>query len=71
MKIITSHNMPATELMEGGIEWNVLSRGLTAGSVKKQKYDFHGLFPDWHERMLLAGIRRDRNHPVSYVEYWE
>src|SRR5262249_2664905 len=30
---------------------------------QKTPFDFHLIFPDWHEQDLRAFIRRDRNHP--------
>src|SRR5690554_1239307 len=30
---------------------------------RKTLFDFHLIFPEWHEQDLRAFIRRDRNHP--------
>jgi beta-galactosidase len=30
---------------------------------QKTAFDFHLIFPDWHEQDLRAFVRRDRNHP--------
>jgi hypothetical protein len=36
---------------------------LIAWVRRKTPFDFHLIFPDWHEQDLRAFIRRDRNHP--------
>ena len=30
---------------------------------QKTPFDFHLVFPEWHEQDLRAMLRRDRNHP--------
>jgi beta-galactosidase len=34
---------------------------------QKTPFDFHLIFPDWHEQDLRAFIRRDRNHPSVFL----
>lgn len=63
--IRTSHNPPAPELLEltDRLGLLVLDEIFDAWEMKKTPWDFHLVFPDWHEPDLRAMLRRDRNHP--------
>ena len=61
----TSHNPPAPELLELADKMGFLVMDETFDVWVRQKtpFDFHLIFPDWHEQDLRAQLRRDRNHP--------
>ncbi len=63
--IRTSHNPPAPELLEltDQMGFLVLDEIFDSWVRQKTPFDFHLIFPDWHEQDLRAFIRRDRNHP--------
>lgn len=64
-----SHNPPAPELMElaDRMGFLVLDEIFDAWVRQKTPFDFHLIFPDWHEQDLRAFIRRDRNHPSVFL----
>jgi len=63
--IRTSHNPPAPELLEltDAMGFVVMDEAFDCWVRSKTPFDFHLIFPDWHEQDLRAQIRRDRNHP--------
>jgi beta-galactosidase len=63
--IRTSHNPPAPELLEltDRMGFLVMDEIFDAWVRQKTPFDFHLIFPDWHEPDLRAMICRDRNHP--------
>ena len=63
--IRTSHNPPAPELLEltDAMGLVVMDEAFDCWVRQKTPFDFHLIFPDWHEQDLRAQIRRDRNHP--------
>jgi len=63
--IRTSHNPPAPELLELADQMGfvVMDEAFDCWARQKTPFDFHLIFPDWHEPDLRAQIRRDRNHP--------
>jgi beta-galactosidase len=63
--IRTSHNPPAPELLELTDEMGflVMDEAFDCWVRQKTPFDFHLIFPDWHEQDLRAQIRRDRDHP--------
>ena len=67
--IRTSHNPPAPELLEltDRMGFLVLDEIFDAWVRQKTPFDFHLLFPEWHEQDLRAFIRRDRNHPSVFL----
>ena len=67
--IRTSHNPPAPELLEltDRMGFLVMDEIFDAWVRQKTPFDFHLIFPDWHEQDLRAFIRRDRNHPSVYL----
>jgi beta-galactosidase len=60
-----AHNPPAPELLEltDRLGFLVVDEVFDAWVRRKTPFDFHLIFPDWHEQDLRAFIRRDRNHP--------
>lgn len=63
--IRTSHNPPSVELMELCDELGILvdSEIFDMWELKKNDFDYHRFFPEWHERDVRSWVRRDRNHP--------
>jgi len=61
----TSHNPPAPEFMElaDRMGFLVMDEAFDCWVRQKTPYDFHLIYPDWHEQDLRAQIRRDRNSP--------
>ena len=61
----TSHNPPAPELLEltDSLGFLVMDEAFDVWVRQKTPYDFHLIFPEWHEQDLRAMIHRDRNHP--------
>ncbi len=66
--IRTSHNMPATELMELADEMGFLidSEAFDMWEHPKTTYDYARFFKEWSRRDVASWIRRDRNH-VSVI----
>jgi beta-galactosidase len=60
-----AHNPPAPELLEltDKMGFLVIDESFDAWERRKAPLDFHLIFPDWHEQVLRALVRRDRNHP--------
>lgn len=63
--IRTAHNPPAPEQLElaDRMGFLVVDESFDVWERRKAPYDFHLIFPDWHEQDLRALVRRDRNHP--------
>ena len=63
--IRTAHNPPAPELLEltDRMGFLVMDEIFDSWVRRKTPFDFHLIFPDWHEQDLRAFFRRDRNHP--------
>jgi beta-galactosidase len=64
-----SHNPPAPELLDltDRMGFLVMDEVFDAWVRQKTPFDFHLVFPDWHEQDLRAFIRRDRNHPSVFL----
>ncbi len=64
-----AHNPPAPELLEltDRMGFLVLDEVFDCWVRQKTAFDFHLIFPDWHEPDLRAFIRRDRNHPSVFL----
>jgi beta-galactosidase len=67
--IRTSHNPPAPELLEltDRMGFLVMDEAFDAWVRQKTPFDFHLIFPDWHEQDLRALMRRDRNCPSVFL----
>lgn len=67
--IRTAHNPPAPELLDltDRMGFLVIDEIFDAWVRQKPPFDFHLIFPDWHEQDLRAMICRDRNHPSVFL----
>ncbi len=67
--IRTAHNPPAPELLALTDQMGFLVMDEIFDSWVRQKtpFDFHLIFPQWHEQDLRAFLRRDRNHPSVFL----
>ncbi|KAG4435593.1 hypothetical protein IFR05_008939 [Cadophora sp. M221] len=63
--IRTSHNPPAPELLDltDRMGFLVIDEVFDMWVLQKTAADQHLIFPEWHEPILRAFLRRDRNHP--------
>jgi len=61
----TSHNMPATELVElaDRMGFVVMVEAFDCWRAGKTANDYSSLFNEWHEKDLRAMVRHFRNHP--------
>jgi beta-galactosidase len=68
--IRTSHNPPAPELLElcDRMGFVVMVEAFDCWRIGKRRDDYSRVFDDWHEKDLIAMVRRDRNHP-SVVQW--
>ncbi|MFO1489255.1 MAG: beta-galactosidase GalB, partial [Verrucomicrobiota bacterium] len=64
-----AHNPPAPELLEltDRLGFLVVDEVFDAWVRRKTPFDFHLIFPDWHEPDLRSMLRRDRNHPSVFL----
>ncbi|HRB94075.1 MAG TPA: glycoside hydrolase family 2 TIM barrel-domain containing protein [Niabella sp.] len=60
-----AHNPPAAQLLDLCDEMGflVMDESFDMWAKKKNKYDYHSDFPEWHQRDLAHMVLRDRNHP--------
>jgi beta-galactosidase len=67
--IRTAHNPPATELLDlcDKMGFIVMDEAFDMWKKKKNKFDYHLNFPEWHKRDLEAMVKRDRNHPSVFI----
>jgi len=67
--IRTAHNPPAPELLQltDRMGFLVMDEIFDVWIRQKTPFDFHLIFPDWHEQDLRAFMRRDRNHPSIFL----
>lgn len=63
--IRTSHNMPATEVVEIADEIGLLvnDEAFDMWRMSKNKYDYARFFDQWAVKDIRNFVRRDRNHP--------
>ncbi len=63
--IRTAHNPPAREFLDlcDKMGFLVMDEAFDMWAKKKNKYDYHLFWNEWHKRDLEAMIMRDRNHP--------
>jgi beta-galactosidase len=63
--IRTSHNPPAPELLDlaDKMGFLVMDEAFDQWVRQKTAFDYHLIYPEWHEQDLRALLRRDRNHP--------
>ncbi|RKD15237.1 glycoside hydrolase [Pelobium manganitolerans] len=64
-----SHNPPSTEFLKACDEMGflVMDEAFDMWRKKKNKFDYHQEFDEWHERDLKAMVLRDRNHPSIFM----
>lgn len=67
--IRTSHNPPAPELLDAcdKMGFIVMDEAFDMWAKKKNKFDYHLNFPEWHRRDLQDQVLRDRNHPSVFM----
>ena len=60
-----SHNPPASELLDicDQMGFLVIDEAFDMWQKRKNKYDYHLYFKEWHKKDLEAMVLRDRNHP--------
>lgn len=60
----TSHNMPASELLDLTDQYGIMVMGETFDTWKTKKVDndYHLLWDEWHEADMRSYVRRERNH---------
>ncbi|MBN1131948.1 MAG: DUF4982 domain-containing protein [Bacteroidales bacterium] len=63
--IRTAHNPPAPELLDLCDEMGflVIDESFDMWAKRKNRYDYHIFWEDWHAKDLRDMILRDRNHP--------
>ncbi|MDB5275819.1 MAG: glycoside hydrolase [Ferruginibacter sp.] len=67
--IRTSHNPPAPELLDlcDKMGFIVMDEAFDMWKKQKNKYDYHLVWDEWHQRDLEDLILRDRNHPSVFM----
>ena len=67
--IRTSHNPPAPELLTlaDKIGFIIMDEAFDMWKKPKNKFDYHLVWDEWHERDLKDMILRDRNHPSVFI----
>jgi beta-galactosidase len=60
-----SHNPPASEFLDlcDQMGFLVIDEAFDMWQKRKNKYDYHLDFKEWHKKDLEAMVLRDRNHP--------
>ncbi len=60
-----AHNPPAREMLDlcDKMGFLVMDEAFDMWAKKKNKYDYHLFWEEWHKRDLEAMVLRDRNHP--------
>ncbi|WP_347838436.1 beta-galactosidase GalB [uncultured Draconibacterium sp.] len=64
-----AHNPPARELLDlcDKMGFLVMDEAFDMWAKKKNKYDYHLHWDEWHKRDLEAMVLRDRNHPSIFA----
>jgi beta-galactosidase len=67
--IRVSHNPPSPEFLKLCDEMGflVMNESFDMWRKKKNKFDYHLEFGEWHERDIKAMVLRDRNHPSIFI----
>lgn len=67
--IRTSHNPPAPEWLElcDKMGFIVMDEAFDMWKYKKNIYDYHVYWDQWHHKDLVDQVLRDRNHPSIFV----
>ncbi|MBS1654344.1 MAG: DUF4982 domain-containing protein [Bacteroidetes bacterium] len=64
-----SHNPPAAAILDLCDEMGflVMDEAFDMWEKKKNKFDYHLYFDEWHKKDLEAMVLRDRNHPSVFM----
>jgi beta-galactosidase len=67
--IRTSHNPPAPELLDlcDKMGFIVMDEAFDMWKRKKNPYDYHLYWDEWHKKDLEDQVLRDRNHPSVFI----
>src|SRR5258706_8301173 len=67
--IRTAHNPPAPEFLDlcDKMGFLVMDEAFDMWQKRKNKFDYHLDFQQWHRRDLEEMIQRDRNHPSVFI----
>jgi beta-galactosidase len=67
--IRTSHNPPAPELLDlcDRMGFIVMDEAFDMWKKRKNPYDYHLYWDQWHKRDLEDLVMRDRNHPSVFI----
>jgi beta-galactosidase len=67
--IRTAHNPPAPEFLElcDKMGFLVMVEAFDMWAKRKNRFDYHLDFPEWHRRDLEDMVKRDRNHPSVFI----
>ncbi|HEY1022540.1 MAG TPA: glycoside hydrolase family 2 TIM barrel-domain containing protein, partial [Flavisolibacter sp.] len=67
--IRTAHNPPSPELLDlcDRLGFLVMDEAFDMWQKRKNKFDYHLEFADWHRQDLVAMVKRDRNHPSVFM----
>jgi beta-galactosidase len=64
-----SHNPPASELLDlcDQMGFLVIDEAFDMWQKRKNKFDYHLDFKEWHKKDIEAMVLRDRNHPSVFM----
>ena len=64
-----AHNPPAARLLDlcDEIGFLVMDESFDMWAKKKNNFDYHLDFKEWHQRDLESMVKRDRNHPSVFM----
>jgi beta-galactosidase len=67
--IRTAHNPPASEFLDlcDQMGFLVMDEAFDMWQKRKNKFDYHIDFPEWHKRDIEEMVKRDRNHPSVFM----
>ena len=67
--IRTAHNPPAAEFLDLCDEMGflVMDEAFDMWQKRKNKFDYHVDFKEWHKKDIEAMVLRDRNHPSVFM----
>ena len=64
-----SHNPPASEFLDlcDQMGFLVIDEAFDMWQKRKNKFDYHLDFKEWHKKDIEAMVLRDRNHPSVFM----
>jgi beta-galactosidase len=67
--IRTAHNPPAPEFLDlcDQMGFLVMDEAFDMWQKRKNKFDYHLDFPEWHIQDIQDMVKRDRNHPSVFL----